>query len=125
MLKRNKKTKPENITTIQEVGMLANEGPVLIDFYQRGCSPCQTMDGIVNELANELSDSVRVAKVNVAHAPELVDRFKVMSTPTFVVLASSPNAKNPRLHQRWKGTGLVKKDQLLKVLVSAGATQAG
>ena len=121
MLKRNKKTKPTQITTMDEMNDLAADGPVLVDFFQKGCSPCQAMDGIVKEIADEFSGGLAVAKVNVAHAPELVQRFKVMSTPTFVVLASAKNAKTVRLHQRWKGTGLIKKDALVKVVTDAGA----
>ncbi|MDH5420611.1 MAG: thioredoxin family protein [Acidimicrobiia bacterium] len=122
MLKRNKKTKPTQITTMDEMNDLAADGPVLVDFFQKGCSPCQAMDGIVKEIADEFSGGLAVAKVNVAHAPELVQRFKVMSTPTFVVLASAKNAKTVSLHQRWKGTGLIKKDALVKVVTDAGAT---
>ena len=121
MLKRNKKTKPTQITTMDEMNDLAADGPVLVDFFQKGCSPCQAMDGIVKEIADEFSGGLAVAKVNVAHAPELVQRFKVMSTPTFVVLASAKNAKTVRLHPRWKGTGLIKKDARVKVVTDAGA----
>ena len=124
MLKRAKKTKPTQITTLEEINDLASDGPILVDFFQKGCVPCQAMDGIVTEIANEFSGGLTVAKVNVAHAPELVQRFKVMSTPTFVVLASAKNAKAVRLHQRWKGTGLIKKDVLIKVVTEAGASPA-
>ena len=89
---KKKKTKPLPITTIEEINALASDRPVLVDFFQKSCSPCQAMDGIVTEIADEFSDGLAVVKVNVAHAPELVQRFKVMSTPTFVVLASAKGA---------------------------------
>lgn len=120
---RSKKTKPHSVTTFDELADLATDRPVLVDFYQKGCVPCQTMDGIVGELANEFADGLAVAKVNVAHAPELVQKYKVMSTPTFVVLASAKDAKKVRLHQRWKGNGLIKKDALIKVVTDAGAVR--
>ena len=121
---KNKKTKPLPITTIEEINALAADRPVLVDFFQKSCSPYQAMDGIVTEIADEFSDGLAVVKVNVAHAPELVQRFKVMSTPTFVVLASAKGAKSVRLHQRWKGTALIKKDALIKVVTEAGAVAA-
>jgi thiol-disulfide isomerase/thioredoxin len=124
MFKRNKKTKPTHITTLEEMNDLAADGPVLVDFFQKGCAPCQAMDGIVTEIADQFAGGLAVAKVNVAHAPELVQRFKIMSTPTFVVLASAKDAKAVRLHQRWKGTGLIKKDALIKVISDAGAVPA-
>lgn len=116
-----KRPKPVTLTSLAHLEELLDTGkPVLVDFYQYGCSPCQVMDGIVNELAEEFSEEAVVVKANVRDVPDALQPFKVRSTPTFVVLTKSPGAAS--FTQRWRASGLVKKDMLTKSLVSAGAT---
>ena len=81
-----RRTKPINLEHIDQIDELAATGkPVFLDFWQTGCQPCRTMDGVVNELADEYQDSAHVVKVNVRNVPAAAQRFRVMSTPPFVV----------------------------------------
>lgn len=115
-----KRIKPIALESVDHLDELTSSGrPVLVDFFQYGCGPCQIMDGIVNELAEEFADTAHVVKANLAHVPDAFNRFKVRSTPTFVVL--SPNPAGAAYTQRWRGSGLVKKDVLTRHLVTAGA----
>jgi thioredoxin 1 len=128
-----KRIKAAPIESIEQLEELAATGrPVLIDFMQFGCAPCKVMDGIVDELAEEFADSAHVVKINVANVPGAAQAFGVKSTPTFLVLAASPKAKkkarangdDAKVTQRWRATGLIKKDALRKVLESNGADPA-
>ena len=83
--------------------------PILIDFMKYGCQPCQVMDGIVNEVSEEFLDDAIVVKANLEAVPELFGKFKVKSTPTFVLITPKGNG----LHQRWRHSGLVKKDVIV------------
>ncbi len=124
---KKKRTKAAPVHSMGELHEMAATGkPILVDFFQHGCAPCQVMDGIVDELANEFGEGANVVKINVAKAPWAVDAFKVRSTPTFVVLASprQKGAKPGKFNQRWRQSGLVKKDALRDVLVQAGGTPA-
>ena len=115
-----KRPKPLKLESTDQLMDLARSGkPVFVDFFQFGCSPCQVMDGIVNELAEEFEDSAVVVKANAAVVPDAFDKFKVKSTPTFMILTSKPGAN--QITQRWRASGLVKKDVLARSLVSAGA----
>ncbi len=115
-----KKTKPINLEHPDQIqDLLATGKPVLIDFFQFGCRPCQIMDGIVNELAEDYAGEVHVVKANAAHVPELFHRYKVKSTPTFLVMTLREGANAPT--QRFRASGLVKKDQLAKTLEGSGA----
>ena len=113
--------------------MAASGRPVLIDFWQTGCQPCRTMDGIVDELADEYRETAHVVKVDVRRVPGAAQRFAIRSTPTFVLLATSQRAKKKakaspgpaKVTQRWRASGLVKKDALAKLLESNGADRAG
>ena len=116
-----KRPKPVALESYQHLQELVDSGkPVLVDFFQHGCGPCKVMDGIVNELAEEFNESAIVVKANVVNVPEALDTFKVRSTPTFVVLTKKPEAN--KATQRWRASGLVKKDVLTKSLISAGAS---
>lgn len=118
-----KRPKPINLESYRHLEELVDSGkPVLVDFFQHGCGPCKVMDGIVNELAEDFSESAIVVKANVANVPEALNTFKVRSTPTFVLLTKKPEATI--LTQRWRASGLVKKDVLTRSLISAGANPA-
>ena len=115
-----KRSKPVALESIAHLDELTSSGlPVLVDFFQHGCAPCQVMDGIVNEIAVEFEGRAHVVKANARAVPEVFDRFKVRSTPTLMVLTRRPGANAPT--QRFRAGGLVRKDQLVKSLRSAGA----
>jgi len=63
--------------------------PLLIDFYATWCAPCQLMDRDVfprQDVADALADWVTV-KLDVDRHPELADRYRVRSIPTFIALS--------------------------------------
>jgi thioredoxin 1 len=133
-----KKPKAQKLTHMGQIDELTKSGkPVLVDFYQVGCAPCQVMDGIFNELAREYGSSAHVVKADIANMPDAVNRYKIRSTPTMVLLAparpkkskkgknrqaGNPSGQRP-VTQRWRASGLVQKDQLTRLLDSNGATR--
>ena len=127
-----RRIKPINLEYIDQIDELAATGkPVFLDFWQNGCQPCRTMDGVVNELADEYQESAHVVKVNVRNVPAAAQRFRVMSTPTFVVYGASAKKQGKKskregggIGERWRASGLVKKDQLEKALERNGAARA-
>ncbi len=130
MFFRRKRVKASRVGSVDELTRLAESGrPVLVDFMQAACAPCKVMDGIVDELAEEYHDAAHVVKINVQQVPDAAQAFGVKSTPTFLVLAASSKAQKkasangtkPAVTQRWRATGLVKKDALRKVLDANGA----
>lgn len=82
---------------------------MLVDFWKRNCNPCRIMDGIVDEIADEFQSEATVVKAGLETVPELFGKFKVKSTPTFVLVTPQGNG----LHQRWRHSGLVKKDVIV------------
>lgn len=65
--------------------VLQSDLPVLVDFYADWCGPCKMMAPVVEKLAEELAGKVKVFKVNVDDEPELAQRYRVVSIPTFLV----------------------------------------
>ncbi|MCP3975872.1 MAG: thioredoxin family protein [bacterium] len=135
----SRKTKPTKLESLNELEPMLESGkPVLLDLMQQNCGPCRIMDGIVNELANEYGESAHIVKVDVTKVPGAAATFGVRSTPTFVLLGTATKktskkaqrkgkaqkAPSDRISPRWRQSGLVKKDQLSRVLESNGANKA-
>ncbi|HEX3037916.1 MAG TPA: thioredoxin [Oscillospiraceae bacterium] len=59
---------------------------VLVDFWATWCGPCKMVSPIMEQLAQEFSDKLVVAKVNVDEEPELTERFGIQSIPTVIFL---------------------------------------
>ncbi len=59
-------------------------GPVLVDFWGRGCGPCAAMERILQEVAARRPE-VRVAKLDVGAFPNVAWAFDVLSVPTVVL----------------------------------------
>ena len=66
--------------------ILAEERGIVIDFWGTWCQPCRTLRPHLERLAETHSDDWRLVAVHVDKHPELVDRYKVTTTPTLVFL---------------------------------------
>jgi thioredoxin 1 len=62
--------------------VLKAEKPVLVEFGAAWCQPCRVLEPLLEELAVEWGDRVKVAKLDVDEATDLTVNYQVLSVPT-------------------------------------------
>ena len=62
---------------------------VVVDCWAEWCGPCKMMAPIIDELAQEYSNKVMFAKLNVDENPQTASKYGIMSIPTLLVFKSS------------------------------------
>jgi len=73
-------------SNIWESEVLQYKGLVLADFWAAWCGPCKIVSPVIDELAKEYKEKLRVVKVNTDENPDLASKYKIMGIPTLMFI---------------------------------------
>jgi thioredoxin 1 len=88
--------------------VIASSTPVLVDFWAEWCGPCKMLSPVLDELATELGDKAKIAKVNIDDNQDLAVKFGIKSIPLLIFFKDG--------EVRDKVVGLVPKETLAQKL---------
>ena len=91
-----------------EEEVLKSDKTVIVDFYAEWCGPCKMMSPVIDSIAEELTGSVKVGKVNSDENLELVEKFQIMSIPTIIIF------KNGEISNTF--IGYTEKEEIIKAV---------
>ena len=58
--------------------------PVLVDFWAKWCGPCKMVTPILEELAREYANKLKIGKLDVEENPKTATLYGIMSVPTLI-----------------------------------------
>lgn len=65
--------------------VLKHPGTVLVDFWAEWCGPCKALGPVLDGLASEYQNKLKVVKVNVDESPNAPQQYKVRGIPTMII----------------------------------------
>ena len=73
--------------------VIESDVPVLVDFWAPWCGPCRMVAPVVEEIAEERGEALKVVKMNIDENQNTAVQFNVMSIPTLMLFKGGEVAK--------------------------------
>ena len=65
--------------------LIKGDVPVLVDFHATWCAPCKAMAPVLQQVASELGDEVKVIKIDIDQNRPLAEKLQIRGVPTFII----------------------------------------
>ncbi|MDO8211564.1 thioredoxin [Conexibacter sp. CPCC 206217] len=73
--------------------VIESDVPVLVDFWAPWCGPCRMVAPVLEEIAGEKGDALKIVKLNVDDNQQTAMNFEVLSIPTLILFKNGAVAK--------------------------------
>ena len=90
--------------------IIADEKPVLIDFYADWCGPCKTLAPILKEVKTELGETIKIIKIDIDKNQQLAAKYQVRGVPTMILFKDGA--------QLWRQSGVIQKQDIINIIKS-------
>lgn len=82
----------------------------MVDFFATWCGPCKMMHSVLEQLKDEMGESIRIIKVDVDKNEKLSENYRIQSVPTMILFRGGEIV--------WRQSGALQLGDLKRVVSS-------
>ena len=68
-----------------QVDVLDSKETIMVDFWAEWCGPCRAVSPILDQIASEHSEKIKIVKLNVDDNPQMAMKYQITSIPAMKV----------------------------------------